>query len=156
VSFAAGAALAASVALLLPVAQPDRGLADELVSGHIRALQPGHLLDVPSTDRHTVKPWFEGRIDFAPPVPDFAAQGFPLEGGRMDVVGGRSVAVLIYRHDKHPINVFVWPGAVPAGSSSRQGYGLRQWSAGGLGFHAVSDLDPAELDQFVRLWQAMP
>jgi anti-sigma factor RsiW len=152
-SFAAGAAIAASLVLLLPHPDADAGLAAELVSDHIRALQPGHLLDVPSSDHHTVKPWFEGRIDFAPPVPDFAADGFALEGGRLDIVGGRTVAVLIYRHDKHLLNVFVWPGTPAASSSSRQGFGLRQWTQGGLGFHAVSDLDAGEFDRFVQLWQ---
>jgi anti-sigma factor RsiW len=153
-SFAAGAALAACVALLLPQRGADR-LAADLVADHIRALQPGHLLDVPSSDHHTVRPWFEGRIDFAPPVPDLSAQGFVLEGGRLDVAAGRTVAVLVYRHGKHAINVFVWPGAPATGSVARAGFTLWQWSQGGLGFHAVSDLDVAEFARFVALWRSM-
>lgn len=156
-SFAAGVACAAVFALALPGPRMGPNLMAELVSGHVRALQPGHLIDVPSSDRHTVKPWFEGKLDFAPPVADFAAAGFVLEGGRLDVVGGRSVAVLIYRRDKHPINLFVWPeqgGGESAGM--RDGFAVRQWQRNGLGFHAVSDIDPAELAAFARLWQAMP
>ena len=156
-TFAAGAALAASILLLAP-ADADRAVATELFSGHVRALQPGHLLDVPSSDRHTVKPWFEGRVDFAPAVPDLAADGFPLVGGRLDVIGGRTVAVLVYRHDRHPINVFVWPGPPQAAEATtrRDGFTLRHWSQHGLTFHAVSDLDPADFAIFTRQFQASP
>ncbi len=151
-TFAAGA-LAASLLLFAPLSA-DRGIESELFNGHIRALQAAHLLDVPSTDRHTVKPWFEGKLDFAPNVPDFAAEGFPLIGGRLDVIGGRSVAVLVYRRDKHPINVFVWPATgAKSESAARDGYALRRWSRDGLVFSAVSDLDPADLTAFVRLFE---
>jgi anti-sigma factor RsiW len=150
----AGLALAACLALflLLPT-QPD--ITRTLVDDHIRALQPGHLMDVVSTDQHTVKPWFDGRIDFAPPVRDFAAQGFPLAGGRIDYVDGHPAAVLIYRRGGHVIDLTIWPGpsALPT-SGSRAGYNYRRWSANGLVFWAVSDVEADQLANFVRLWTA--
>jgi anti-sigma factor RsiW len=144
-------ALAASVALWLP---PRGEGADEAVADHIRALQPGHLTDVQSTDQHTVKPWFDGRIDYAPPVRDFAAEGFPLIGGRLDYLGGRPVAALIYRRDKHIIDVFVWPDAGVAERAARvvNGYNVVTWAEGGMRFQAVSDVNAAELAQFAALW----
>ena len=154
-SFGAGAAIAACLAfLLLPAgADPDA----ELVSDHIRALQPGHLTDVLSTDQHTVKPWFDGRIDYAPPVEDFAAQGFPLIGGRLDYLGGRPVAVLVYRRDKHLIDLYVWPDAAaasPPATTARDGYNVVRWTQGGMTFRAVSDVEARQLDEFARLWRA--
>ena len=145
-------ALAASVALVLP-----RGGAtyDEAVADHIRALQPGHLTDVLSTDQHTVKPWFDGRIDYAPPVRDFSADGFPLVGGRLDYLHGRPVAALVYRRDKHIIDLFVWPDSAAAAPRERtvNGYNVVDWAAGGMRFQAVSDLNAAELSQFAALWR---
>ena len=154
-SFALGAALAACIALLvvIPAQQP---LLDELVASHIRALQPGHLEDVISTSEHTVKPWFDGRIDFAPPVKDLAAKQFPLLGGRLDYVGGRPVAVLVYGSDKHVIDLYVWPGAgdpSPSGATS-DGYNALHWSEKGMSFWAVSDVEPARLGEFQRVWRA--
>lgn len=151
-SFGAGAALAAAVLLLLPGAPADPD--GELLAGHIRALQPGHLTDVASTDQHTVKPWFDGRLDYAPPVQDFAAAGFPLLGGRLDYIGGRAVAALVYRHDKHPIDLFVWPGTGDATPRTevRRGFSIVQWARDGMRFRAVSDLNATELEAFARLW----
>ena len=153
--FGTGAAVAASMLLMLP--SGGNGSA-ELVSSHIRALQPGHLTDVLSSDQHTVKPWFDGRIDYAPPVKDFAAAGFPLIGGRLDYVSGRTVAVLAYRRDKHAIDLYVWPGDGASGptSEARNGYNIMLWSQGGMQFRAVSDVERTELSAFTRLWQQTP
>jgi anti-sigma factor RsiW len=154
--FGLGAACAAALAFL--VVLPQRGeFADALVASHIRALQPGHLEDVVSTDQHTVKPWFDGRIDFAPPVRDFAAEGFPLEGGRLDYLAGRPVAALVYRRDKHVIDLYVWPaddqGSRLAGDTAIQGYNVTHWIAGGMSFWAVSDVERRQLDDFAALWR---
>jgi anti-sigma factor RsiW len=154
--FGLGAACAAALAMLV-VLPPHDDLAQAVVAGHIRALQPGHLEDVASTDQHTVKPWFDGRIDFAPPVREFAAQGFPLRGGRLDYLDGRPVAALVYGRDKHIINLFVWPssgGAHLAGDRIVQGYNLVHWTAGGMTFWAVSDVERSQLDDFAALWKA--
>jgi anti-sigma factor RsiW len=157
--FGLGAACAAAISLL--VLLPERSdLADAVVAGHIRALQPGHLEDVASSDQHTVKPWFDGRIDFAPPVRDFVAQGFPLRGGRLDYLDGRPVAALVYQRDKHIINLFVWPasGAAPdlAGERTVQGYNIVHWTAAGMNFWAVSDVERSQLDDFAALWKKAP
>jgi len=157
-TFGAGAALAA--AIILTVLPPgNRGGVAALVDDHVRALQPGHLLDVVSTNQHTVKPWFDGRLDFAPPVRDLAAEGFPLVGGRLDYLLGRTAAVLVYSHGKHVIELFVWPAsgrdALPA-RAARNGYNVAHWRANGMSFAAVSDLDPAGLEAFVRDWRQGP
>jgi anti-sigma factor RsiW len=154
--FGLGAVCAAALALLMVVpGQPD--LADEIVAGHIRALQPGHLEDVASTDQHTVKPWFDGRIDFAPPVKDLAAERFPLIGGRLDYIGGRPVAALIYQRDKHLIDLFVWPAeaspAQPPETAQRQGYNIVHWTQGGMALWAVSDLEAGQLREFAEAWR---
>ena len=157
VPFGAGFALAAS--LLLAVRPPTGGgEAAQLVAGHIRALQPGHLTDVTSGDQHTVKPWFDGRLDFAPPVLDLARQGFPLEGGRLDYQAGRNVAVLVYRRRQHLIDVFVWPSREAAGPAraSVNGYNAVRWTRDGMMFWAVSDLDARELDTLAELLRTTP
>lgn len=157
--FALGAALA-TVALLfaVPSDRQDPVIA-ALVDDHVRSLQPGHLIDVGSSDRHTVKPWFDGRLDFAPPVKDLAPQGFPLVGGRLDYFGGRAVAALVYESGRHPINLFVWPerGAPePASEDTRSGYNIVRWQADGMSLWAVSDLERDRLHEFARAWRAAP
>jgi anti-sigma factor RsiW len=147
---AAGFALAACLAIALIRISPP-GLADAALAAHIRALEPGHLMDVVSTDRHTVKPWFAGKLDYAPPVADYAAEGFPLVGGRLDYLDGRQVAALVYKKRGHAIDVFVWPGSVRRASWSAKGYNQRSWTENGMAYLAVSDLNEAELDSFVDL-----
>ncbi len=137
-------------------------LTDEVLAAHVRSLMPGHLSDVTSTDQHTVKPWFDGRLDFAPSVTDGSARGFPLLGGRLDYLGGRPVAALVYGRRLHRINVFEWPdrGGRGAGGdggparAERDGYHLVHWTQGGMVYWAVSDVNRAELEEFVRLLQA--
>ena len=154
-SFALGAALAASLAMALLPSSSDP-LVAAVVDDHVRSLQPGHLEDVVSTDQHTVKPWFDGRLDFAPPVKDLKDVGYPLLGGRLDYLGGHAVAALAYQHGKHPINLFIWPErgtAAPSLSTSRNGYNVIHWQDGGMSFWAVSDLERDELQIFVEDWQ---
>ena len=135
-------------------ARHDATLFPSIVDAHLRSLQPGHLIDVVSTDQHTVKPWFDGKIDFAPPVRDLAADGFPLEGGRLDAISGRTVAVVVYARRKHVINVFVWPttkkDAAPS-SGSHLGYNWLEWRKDSMESIAVSDVSGADLEALRQL-----
>jgi anti-sigma factor RsiW len=133
-------------------------LAQEIVSNHVRSLQlENHRIDVISSDQHTVKPWFDGKLDFAPPVKDFSSQGFPLIGGRLEYLNNRAVAALIYQRQKHYINLYIWPAEQnnPTGEvlTKRQGYNLLHWTNSGMNYWAISDLNTVELDDFARLVQ---
>ncbi len=132
-------------------------VAQDVVASHARALAGAHLFDVRSTDQHTVKPWFLGKLDFSPPVDDLAPLGFPLVGGRLDDLAGRPVAALVYRRRQHTINVFVWPasdsGKTLTDARALRGFQVRHWTRDGMTFWAVSDLDDTELEQFVRALQ---
>ena len=148
-----GSALSAAIAatLVVGVFQSDQQVADQVVSAHIRSLQAGHLMDVETSDQHTVKPWFDGRLDVAPPVIDLTAQGFMLLGGRLDYVAGEPVASVVYKRRKHVINLFVAQRlGANAINETIQGYNVRHWSKEGLDFWAVSDLAGDELDEFVQ------
>jgi anti-sigma factor RsiW len=154
---AAVSTTAFAVALALYLAQPSPAdqLEQELVASHFRSLMPDHLTDVASTDQHTVKPWFAGKLDFAPPVADLAPQGYALIGGRLDYIGQRPVAALAYRHHKHLLNLYVWPApaarATPPHASARQGYQLLRWTQDGMQYAAISDMAAPDLAQFSQL-----
>jgi len=132
----------------------EQVIASTVLTGHIRSLQPGHLIDVPSSDRHTVKPWFQGKLDFAPPVPDLSELGWTLIGGRLDYVDGRPVAVLVYQRRMHNINVFLWPNHGSADDTIRQedaqGYQILHWNGAETTYWVVSDLSKAELLELAR------
>jgi anti-sigma factor RsiW len=150
-------AFAVTLALYLAQPSPADQLEQELVSSHFRALMPDHLADVASTDQHTVKPWFAGKLDYSPPVHDLAAQGYALIGGRLDYVQGRTVAALSYRHKQHIVELYVWPA--PAGdaapsASSRQGFHLLHWRQDGMQYEAISDINPQDLQAFATALRA--
>jgi anti-sigma factor RsiW len=154
------AALAASVVLaimLLTPRAPD--VEGQLVASHVRSLQlQSHLIDVESSDHHTVRPWFAGKVDFAPLVKELRGDGFPLKGGRIDVVGGRPVSVLVYQAGRHIVSVYMWPERAGMGDMLRtqraDGFNLRQWREGGLVVACISDLSADELERFENRWRA--
>ena len=158
-------AIAASLLLVVSVSwnliqlrprAPETNLAENVLSDHIRSLLGTHLVDVVSSDQHTVKPWFAGKLDFSPPVKDLEAKGFPLAGGRIEYVAGRRVAALVYRRRQHVINVFIWPGGSSSASEtgiSRNGYNLLHWTDGAMTYWAVSDVSSAELDTLRTLFR---
>lgn len=153
-SFLLAAVLSSGVTYYLIAPDQQNTLAQEVVGAHVRSLMADHLTDVTSTDQHTVKPWFNGRVDVAPPVGDLEAEGYPLVGGRLDYLDDRPVAALIYRHDRHLINLFMWPAAGEIAAPTmlvRQGYNLVHWQHSGSAFWVISDLNADALSRFVLL-----
>ncbi len=159
-AFGAGASAIAASGLLLMVMQGDeqKRILEEVVSAHLRSLQAQHLIDVQSSDQHTVKPWFNGRLDAAPPVVDLTAQGFTLLGGRLDYVDAKPVAAIVYRRRVHIINLFCAPapgsGHRGATMESLHGFNVRRWSENGLNLWAVSDIEADELQDFGEKFEA--
>jgi anti-sigma factor (TIGR02949 family) len=149
-------ALGSGGTLLINGERQQDAVANELIDSHLRSLLGSHLTDVASSDQHTVKPWFAGRSDLSPPAVDLAASGFPLAGGRLDLIAGKPVPALVYRRREHVINVFVLPasGGALGGMLTRRGYNLRHWNEGDLGFWAVSDVAAPELGGFERVFRA--
>jgi anti-sigma factor RsiW len=131
-------------------------VADQVLASHVRSLMPGHLTDVLSSDQHTVKPWFNGKLDFSPPVYDFSGRGYPLLGWRLDYLQKRAVAALVYGRRQHLINVFTWPAGGESGEGSQfhQGYHLLHWTTGDYVYWVASDLGTAELSEFAALLKA--
>lgn len=156
----AAAAAIAVVAVILAVAPPRTSdLSAQLVNNHLRALQlDSHLIDVVSTDHHTVKPWFAGKVDFAPPVKQLDSEGYVLKGGRIDVVDARTAAVLVYQAGKHTVEVFIWPArsesTLAPSTQQLNGFNLRRWEENGFEIWCVSDMASAELDTFASHWRA--
>ena len=153
----AGGAIAASLTLMLALPQQAApGIEQQLVASHVRSLLADHLVDIPTSDRHVVKPWFNGKIDFSPPTPDLKDQGFPLVGGRLDYIDGRVVPAIVYRRGRHTINLFAAPAGKTAmpDSMATDGYTVLHWKQGDLDFWAVSDVATGDLDQFRQAFQA--
>ncbi len=159
-SLAATAAIAAllgsGATFWLGLAAGEDSLAREAVANHSRSLMvAGRITDISSSDQHAVKPWFNGRVDFSPPVVDLTAQGFALVGGRLDYLDNQPVAALVYRHRQHLINLFIWPDekstTAPMRALARHGYHVLHWSGGGMRYWAVSDLNPVDLKAFGEL-----
>ena len=160
--FALGTVLSGAIAASLVIGvfhnDQEQRIAGEVVTAHLRSLQPGHLTDIETSDQHNVKPWFNGKLDMSPPVVDLTAQGFTLIGGRLDDIDGETAAAIVYRRRHHVINLFVARrlGAEhrEIASETRRGFNVRYWSDAGLDFWAVSDINPAELDEFCQKLRA--
>lgn len=161
-AWGAGGAMAGVAAslLVMQLAAAPVGLEAELVGSHVRSLQANHLIDVATSDRHVVRPWFNGKLDYALPVPELAPQGFPLAGGRLDYVDGRTVAAVVYRRRAHVINLFVFPERTTvqrfllADPKAPPGYAVRHWRDRGLEFWAVSDVEGGDLEAFHKAFEA--
>jgi anti-sigma factor RsiW len=154
--FAAALGSGATLAAARGRAGGNASIASEVLASHVRSLMPEHLTDVRSNDQHNVKPWFNGRLDYSPTVPRLEEQGFPLIGGRMDYLGGRPVAVVVYGRRQHVINVFSWPStetALPREMSTKNGYTMIHWRSEGAEHWVLSDLNAAELQSFAGLLQ---
>jgi len=139
-----------------PSSSAEDAFNQEIVSSHLRSLMPDHLTDVASTDQHTVKPWFNGKVEYSPVVKDFASQGFPLIGGRLDSINLKRVPVLVYARHKHFINLYSWPSSDKTTGvhvSTLHGYHIAGWVSAGTAYYAVSDLNVSELQDFVKLFQ---
>lgn len=156
-SIAALAIVVASLGFIFTARDKSSALVEEVVSAHVRSLLADHLTDLASKERHQVKPWLSNRLDFAPPVLDLANEGFSLVGGRLDYLGGKPAAALVYSYRQHIINVFVWPSAPSDDrsihTSTHRGYNTAQFASDGMGYWAVSDLNPHDLDKLARLFQ---
>ena len=154
-AFAFGVVFSIVVMMFYGVPGQQDLLATQVVNGHVRSLMVAHLSDVTSSDRHTVRPWFSGKLDYSPPVKDLATEGFPLIGGRLDYMDERPVAALVYKHQLHTINVFVWPvhgkTTLAHGSVTHQGFNVTSWQEEGMQFWAVSDLNTTDLQRFAEL-----
>jgi anti-sigma factor RsiW len=149
---AAAAVISWTAAIQYANVPSDQMLAEQVIAGHARAMVASRLIDVASSDQHTVKPWLSSKLDFSPPVPDLAGAGFPLAGGRLDYLDKRPVATLVYQSRQHVIDLFVWPDAKTGDTRpqalSKQGYNVRWWKHGGMNYWAISDTNAADLKAF--------
>lgn len=153
IGFACGLVFSTATVLVAGRQADSERLQAELVGSHVRALMANHLTDVASSNQHTVKPWFQGKLNYSPPVRDLEQDGFPLVGGRLDYLRGKPVAALVYRRNGHMINLFVWPETHARGKdvSEDQGYNVIRWTRDGMTYSAVSDLNLSELRTFSEL-----
>jgi anti-sigma factor RsiW len=157
--FAVAAAVLLIIILFRPAPSPEEQVTEQIVNNHMRSLMPNHLTDVQNSDQHTVKPWFNGKLDFSPPVLDLSSQGFTLVGGRLDYINGQPVAAIVYQRKSHYINFFFWfsdnKDDVSKKVSVTRGYNLIHWTKGNRNYWAISDLNLTELDEFITKIQEM-